>query len=309
MNGLVQPALGIAERGGGQHANGTGDHRRFVGQDVAENVARHDDVELRGILDQLLRGVVHQHVDQFHVGVVLRHFVHRLSPQAGGVEHVRLVDGSDLLSPAARHFKGDLSDARHFLHGVLLGVPGVFAHFRVNAAAPLAEVDAADEFAHDDEVHAPVRDVLAQGGSARQGGEEAGGAHVGVEPHRLADAQKSRLGTFVAGQRVDERVVHLRAHRAEQHGVGGEALFHRLRGQRFARFPNGASAHQAVLELKFMAVQRSDLLHRFHGGIGDLGADAVACQYNDMFLHKMICSFKLMPPMPANGGEREWLFF
>ena len=55
-------------RGGGrQHTDGTGDDGSFVGEDVTEEVAGHDDVELRRIAHQLHGGIVHIEMGQFHI--------------------------------------------------------------------------------------------------------------------------------------------------------------------------------------------------------------------------------------------------
>ena len=109
-----------------------------------------------------------------------------LSPQAGGFEHVRLVDGSDVVPALAGKFKGDLCNARHLFHAVFFGIVGKFAAF-AHASAALAEVNAADEFAHDHEVNAFLGDVFSQGAGSRQGGEQLCGAQVGIKPQRRTD--------------------------------------------------------------------------------------------------------------------------
>ena len=49
-------------RRGREHAEGAGELGRLVGEDVAEQVVRQDDVELPGVLDQLHGRVVRQHM-------------------------------------------------------------------------------------------------------------------------------------------------------------------------------------------------------------------------------------------------------
>mmetsp|Transcript_6895 Transcript_6895/g.28271 ORF Transcript_6895/g.28271 Transcript_6895/m.28271 type:complete len:213 (-) Transcript_6895:382-1020(-) len=74
VHGLVQPRPVGADGGGGEHADGAGEHGRGVGQDVSEDVTGDDGVELRGRADDLHRRVVHVHVRQLDVGILL--FVH-----------------------------------------------------------------------------------------------------------------------------------------------------------------------------------------------------------------------------------------
>ncbi len=49
---LVEAGAALAERRGRQHAQRAGQHRRLVGQDVAEHVLGDDDVEARGVGDE-----------------------------------------------------------------------------------------------------------------------------------------------------------------------------------------------------------------------------------------------------------------
>ena len=58
-------AIGLttsAEGGRRDHADGAGDHGSLIGEDVAEHVLGHDDVELGRILDDLHGAVVHEHL-------------------------------------------------------------------------------------------------------------------------------------------------------------------------------------------------------------------------------------------------------
>ena len=118
-----------------------------------------------------------------------------------------------MLSAPAREVEGDLRDARDLFHAVFFGVIGELAAF-ADPSAALAEVDAADQLAHDHEVDALFGDVFAERAGPRERGEEPGGAQVGIKPQRRADLQKSRLGAQVPGQLFDALVAHGAAHRA-----------------------------------------------------------------------------------------------
>ena len=108
--------------------------------------------------------------------------------------------------------------------------------------AVLAEVHAADEFAHDDEVDAVCRDVSAQRAGGGELGEHLRRAHVRVEAHALAQLEQTALGTVGGGLIVPLRA----ADRTEQHAVRAAAgLKARIR-QRHAEFVNGVAAHRRV---------------------------------------------------------------
>ena len=60
--GSYRPGPPCAEAGGREQPDRAGDHRRLVGEDVAEHVLGQQDVEVRRARDQLHGGVVDQHV-------------------------------------------------------------------------------------------------------------------------------------------------------------------------------------------------------------------------------------------------------
>jgi hypothetical protein len=80
-------------------------------EDVAKHVAGDHHVKRLGRLDQLHGGVVHVHVLQFHVGVLLAHFGHHVLPELEGFQHVGLVHAGDLLAALAGGLEGDVGDA------------------------------------------------------------------------------------------------------------------------------------------------------------------------------------------------------
>ena len=54
----------------------------FIGEDIAEHIGREHDIELPRVLDQLHGSIVHEHVVQFHSGIILYHLFDRLPPKA-----------------------------------------------------------------------------------------------------------------------------------------------------------------------------------------------------------------------------------
>ena len=106
-------AVGIQRRGR-QHADRAGEHRRLVGQDVAEHVAGDDHVELLRIAHELHRRVVDVHVRELHVGIVLAHRADDFAPQDRRIEHVGLVHRAELAAALARDVEADARDAANF---------------------------------------------------------------------------------------------------------------------------------------------------------------------------------------------------
>ena len=160
---------------------------------------------------------------------------------------------TDVSLPAARlgEAEGAPDDALDLRRRVLAGVE----RRAVLANAARAEVEAADELAHDQDVDA-VGDRRAQ-------------VRVGVE--RGAQREQALLGPHV-------RAVELGvAHRAFQHGNGGETRVARLVGKRRAGCANRGGADQPLVEHD---VGREQLEHEARLR-GDLGPDAVARQQDD----------------------------
>jgi hypothetical protein len=124
-----------------------------------------------------------------------------------------------LLAALARPLEADAGDAHDLGRGVdHVVVGGLVAGF-AGAAAGLAEVHAAGEFAHDE--HVGAADGL--GAEGRRAGEGLGhghGAEVGEDAEFLADLEQAAFRAHFAGV-----VVPLgSADGAEEHGMGGLAL-------------------------------------------------------------------------------------
>ena len=133
---------------------------------------------------------------------------------------------STLRHARARGAEGDARDALD-----LLAACSRTGRWRVSAVRGLvAEVDAAGELAHDEQVGA-LDDLAAQRAGVVERRQRADRAQVGVQAEALAQAEQALLGA----RRVGVGRVPLRAaDRGEQHGVGAAAGGERLVGQRGA---------------------------------------------------------------------------
>ncbi|CDN41806.1 Glutamine amidotransferases class-II [Paenibacillus sp. P22] len=272
---LVQAEAAFAEGSGAQHADGARQHGSLVAQDIPEHVLRHDDVEARRTAKQLHGAVVDEHMLKLHLRILRRDPVHDLAPEAGSLQHVGFVDGGKPL--AARH--GDVErlahDALHLLHVVHAGVDRLLAMLSL-AAELLAEVDAARQLAHDDQV-GTLQHFRLQGRGILQAVEHCRRADVGEEPERLADAEKPGFRTELLGVVVPFRP----AYRAEQDGIRLLANFQRFLRKRSSFLVDGDSAEQAMLEFKAVFVQLFDFLDHLDGFADDFRSDSVARDHRD----------------------------
>ena len=220
-----------------EHAQRTADDAGLVGEDVAEHVLGDDHVEMGRLAYDLHRGVVHEHEFQLHFGVPGRHILRDLPPQARGFEHVGLVH--DRQAPLAAHGEPECDVQHTFDLRARVGA-GVES-LRPGFVAPLrsAEIDAARQFAHADEIGA-AHHLCLERRAAGQRVEQCDGAQVGEQSQRFAHAQQSLLGTY---RGLGVVVVLGVADGTEQYGVGSLADGVRLVGIGVARGVDGAGAH------------------------------------------------------------------
>ena len=307
MDRLVQSGSPVAHGGGGQQADGAGDHRRLIGENVAEHVLRYDNVKLAGVPDDLHGAVVHQHVLVGHVGVFLRQTVHDGAPQAAGLQHVGLVHAGHLFPAQPGHFKGAAADALDLHFGVSHQVGTLHPPVRRVVAIALAEVDAAGQLPDHHQVDALFGGLLFQRAGVRQRGTQGGGTQIGVQAQILPDGQQRRFRPLLGGLVTAPLGA---AHSAQKYGVAVPAQFRRAVGVALAHRVGGAAAQQHVHVLKGVAEPLPYLVDDADRFVDDLRADAVAPDQCNLELHFAIpLAFRLFsrPPfsmMPlTNSGK------
>ena len=193
-------------------------------------------------------------------------------PQHAGLHHIALLHRGDLVAPRARKLEGDASDALDFVGVVHLGIDrALLAVAQVGDGLRLTEVHAAGELAQDHDVE-PVHDLAleARGIGQRRIAERR--ADVGEQAEVFAQPQQARFGAHVVRHAVPFRS----ADRAEQHGIGGFGLRHRLVGHGDLVGVVGRAADQ-----RFLGLEPGDpaLVHPGDHALDlahDLGADAIA---------------------------------
>ena len=162
----------------------------------------------------------------------------------------------------------------HGVHSLLLAV---FQRVRL----VLAEIDAADELTHDDEVDALGHDLGLEGAGRGQLGPDPGRAVVGVEAHPGAETEQTLFGALLTGQTLPLGAAHC----AQKDAVGREALVQLMPGQRVAVLVDGLAAHRGVGVVEGVAVLFSHLIENAEGLLHDLGAGAVAPDDSNVFFH------------------------
>src|SRR6185369_6185773 len=105
-------------------------------------------------------------------------------------------------------------------------------------------------------------------------------AQVREDAEPLAQREQAALGPLLRA-----RVVPLRpAHGTEQHRARRLAVGERLVGERRPVAVDGAATHEPLGELELVAEALGDELQHLHRLGGDLGADAVPRQHDDLGL-------------------------
>ena len=276
MHGLVQAApcaVGqlAADRGRREHADRAGQDRSLVAENVSEEVLGHHHVEGCGAQQQLHRAIVDEHVLEFDVGILRGQLVHDAPPELRVLEHVGLVHRGELAAPVARQLEGHAANALDLPSRVDHRVQGSLGARGSFDAARLAEVQAAGEFPHDQDVGA-AHDVVLQRRGLDQALVAVDRPQVGVHVQRLAQAEQAFLGPLGRRQVIEFG----QAHRAQQRGVGIQSQAARLGRERVSRGANRRTAEQALAQLDRMAPLRRHVLKHANGLARDLGTDTVA---------------------------------
>lgn len=254
MNWLVDAvALALAirettETGTGQQTNATGNDTGLVADDVAKQIAGHDDTVQRAwALDHQHGRRVDELVLELQLGeLVLEQLRHRLAPQAARGQHIGLVEGPDL----GGRVLGEGQEGRQTGDALNLGAAvGLRVHGEALDAVvllALAKVDAARQLADNDKVGTAAH-VGLEGGAVDEGlGGEAAGAQVAVGAELLAQGEDAGLGPDGGG-----RAPFGTANGAEEDGVGRFGGSEGVVGEGGAVGVDGGATKEVVLQVEF----------------------------------------------------------
>ena len=199
-------------------------------------------------------------------------FFDHLVPQHAGLHDVALVHRGDFVAPLARQLEADARDALDLVGVVDLGIDGaLLAVAEIGDGLRLAEIDAAGEFAHDDDVEALDRFALEARGIGERRIDD-GGADIGEQAELLAQPQQPRFRPRFVRHLVPFRP----ADGAENHRVRRVRLRHGRVGDRHLMRVIASAADQPFLGLEIgdarFGVEAEQPFHLGH----DFRADAVA---------------------------------
>ena len=298
MDGFVQAAGSLAQRGGRYHTDAAGDLAGLIGENIAEHVLGDDHVELGGIFADLHGAVVHEHLAVFHFGVFGGQAMHHRTPQTAGIQHVGLVHTGELLAAFHGRLKADATDPLdlmlrigHGIHGHLLAV------FLVGLVLP--EINTADEFPHHDEVDALGHDFRFQRTGSGQLRPDFGGTVVGIQAHARTQPQQPFFGALVPGQPLPLGA----ADGPQQDAVRGLALFQFGRRQRVPEFVDGFPAHVGTGIGKGMAVFGGNFVQHTDRLGDDLGARTIPIDQSNVLVHR---SLPLATLISGCSSGRPW---
>ena len=221
--------------------------------------------------------------------------MHHTAPQAAGVQNVGLVHTAELFAAFLGGLEADAANALDLVLRVGHGVDGLLFAVLEGVGLVLAEVHAADQLPHNDEVNALCHDLRLQGAGRGQLGPDLGGAVVGVQAHTRAQAQQTLFRALLTGQTLPLGA----AHGTQQDAVRSKALVQLMLGQRVAVLVNGFAAHGGIGIVEGVAVLFSHLIKHPDGLFHDLGAGAVAPDDSNVFFHSSKFSSTASYPNPS----------
>ena len=85
MNRFIHAEAAFRQRSGRKHTDGTRYLARLIGENISEDIAGEDDVELLRISHDLHCGIVHIEMIEFHLRILFRHLRNDSSPESGAV--------------------------------------------------------------------------------------------------------------------------------------------------------------------------------------------------------------------------------
>mmetsp|Transcript_635 Transcript_635/g.1345 ORF Transcript_635/g.1345 Transcript_635/m.1345 type:complete len:399 (-) Transcript_635:85-1281(-) len=297
----------VPDRRRRQHAERAHQHGGLVGEDVAEDVARHDNVELLGVADELHGGVVHVHVAQLDLGVLGVLLDHHVPPQLAHVEHVGLVHAAHLVSALGRDVEGHLGDPPHLALLVAHVVEPEPLPVLGGDALGLPEVDVARQLAHDHDVH-PRHHLGLEGGRVDELRQHRRRTQVREQAERLAHAEEAGLWPQFARILVPLRS----ADGGKEDRVTGLHLLEGHIRQRIVVSVKRGASDQSLFEVDRESLLGSHSLARNYGRFDDLWPNAIAREQCHVirvlarYSHARTCQARKALPSRKSSQRHSW---
>ena len=118
---------------------------------------------------------------QCYIGIGLVLFCDCAAPEPACGKDVALIDAGDLFAAALGGLEGKAADTLHFGDAVVFKVPGSFHAVMDFRFAAVTKIDAANEFAHDEDIRAR-HDIGLQGRIGRKDRGDMDGTQVDIKP-------------------------------------------------------------------------------------------------------------------------------
>ena len=203
-----------------KETKGARNDRRFVADDVAEQVARDDNtIQRSGILYHQHRRAINQMMSQLQLRELFAHHIRdSLTPQPRRRHHIGLIQAPDRQGRVLSQRQVS-RQPRHTLD--LHSRVGFRVHREARSVVllPLAEVDSACKLTHDVEVHSPA-DLGFQGRDVYETvGDEEAWPQISERSHFLSKLEDALLGANGGG------APFWPADSSEEDGVGGFGCF------------------------------------------------------------------------------------
>src|SRR5579862_4998282 len=279
MNGLEHRSLAGMDISTGGHAKAALQAGGKVGDDVAEHIVGHDYIELPRIADHLGTEGIHVHVLRCDLRILTADFLEHSLPQSSRVGHgIRFVAQEDAFARGAvpllvafAIFEGVADDSLNAFAGVDVFLHRDLIRRTLLEDATRVDVDPFGVFAHDYEIQVLGLDSFQR---AERRIQQPNRAHVGVQVHLEAHAQKDFPGVDVRGHsRIAECAEKDGVEIAFQHGkaVGRD-------GDAVRQVAIGAPVKMGQLDVGARS------LDDVYGLSNDLGADTVPGDNSDSLL-------------------------
>ena len=157
MAGLVKPLVGGIQAGRREHADGAGEHRCLIAEDVAKHIAGDHNIKFLGLAHQLHGGVVNIHVVQRYIRILLANVTDHVFPELEGFQYIGLVHAGDAFAAFTCRLECHMGNALDFWPGVAHGVESFFCARKQavcgdSATAWLAKINIASELADDQDI-------------------------------------------------------------------------------------------------------------------------------------------------------------
>jgi hypothetical protein len=274
---LEQTRTAFSQRRRGQHADRAAEHGCLIAEDVAEEVAGEQHVELARVAHQLHRRVVDIHVAEVHARVAGgMECLHSVAPELAHIEHIGLVHAAELAAPLLGLLEAHLGDPVDLVVAVGHGVEGALTGVGLQPALGGAEIHAAGELAHHQQIH-PLDHLTLEGGGLDQRRDDLHRPQVGEQAQAGPQPQQAGFGALLAGQAV----VAGGADGGQQHRIAAAAGLQRAGRQGFTGGIDGRAAHGLLVVAERNAVAAAHRIKQLAGHRRDLRADPIAGEQGD----------------------------